>query len=71
MVKVLERIICELLYAYLEEHDILYKHRSRFCAIHLTVKALLEARDSLAYNINVGRVNWVIFFRSRESFRYG
>ena len=68
MVKVLERIICELLYAYLEEHDILCKHRSRFCAIHLTVKALLEAGDSWAYNINVGRVNWVIFLDQEKAF---
>ena len=40
--KVFERIVYVQLYAYLEEHDIIFKYQSGFGAIHSTVTALLE-----------------------------
>ena len=61
VVGVLERILYEQLYAYLEEHDKLCKHQSCFRAIHSTVTALLEATDSWAYNIDFGKINADIF----------
>ena len=57
VVKVFERIVYEQLYAYLEEHVILCKHQSGFRAIHSTVTALLEATDSWAYNVDIGKIN--------------
>ena len=61
MVRVLERILYERLYAHLEEQDKLCKHQSRFRAIHSTDIAVLEAIDSWAYNIDIERINGVIF----------
>ena len=61
MVRVLERILYEQLYAHLEEQDKLCKHQSRFRAIHSTDIAVLEAIDSWAYNIDIERINGVIF----------
>ena len=68
VVKVLERIVYEQLNAYLEEHDILCKHQSGFRAIHSTVTALLEATDSWAYNIDIGKINAVIFLDLKKAF---
>ena len=67
MVEVLERILCEQLYAYLEEQDKLCKHQSCFRAIHSTVTALLEATDSWAYNIDIKKVNGVIFLDLKKA----
>ena len=61
VVEVLERVLCEQLYAYLEEQDKLCKHQSCFRAIHSTVTALLEATDTWAYNIDFGKINADIF----------
>ena len=61
VVGVLEKILNEQLYAHLEEQDKLCKHQSCFRAIHSTVTALLEATDSWAYNINIEKINAVIF----------
>ena len=61
MVEVSERILYEQLYAYLEEHDKLWKHQSCFRAINSTDIVVLEATDSWAYNIDFGKINAVIF----------
>ena len=61
MVEVSERILYEQINAYLEEHDKLCKHQSRFRAINSTDIAVLEATDSWAYNIDFGKINAVIF----------
>ena len=66
--KVFERIVYDQLYAYLEEHDILYKNQSGFRATHSTVTALLEATDSWAYNIDNGKINGVIFLDLKKAF---
>ena len=44
------------------------KHRSGSRAIHPTVAALLEATDSWAYNINIGKINTVIFLGLKKAF---
>ena len=67
MVGVLERILNEQLYAHLEEQDKLCKHQSRFRAIHSTVTALLEATDSWAYNIDIEKINGVIFLDLKKA----
>ena len=67
VVGVLERTAYEQLNAYLEEHDKLCKHQSCFCAIHSTVTALLEATDSWAYNIDIKKVNGVIFLDLKKA----
>ena len=70
MAKVFERIVYDQLYAYLEEHNIICKYQSGFCAIHSTVTALLEATDTWAYNIERGKINVVVFLRSQKGFRH-
>lgn len=45
MVKVFERIVYDQVYAYLEEHSIIFKYQSGFRAIHSIVAAFLEATD--------------------------
>ena len=68
MVKVLETIVCELLYACLEEHHILCNHKSGFGSIHSTVTALLEVNDSWAFNINSGKINTAVFLDVKKAF---
>ena len=67
VVGVLERILNEQLYAHLEEQDKLCKHQSCFRAIHSTVTALLEATDSWAYNIDIQKINGVIFLDLKKA----
>ena len=67
VVGVLERILCEQLYSYLEEQDKLCKHQSCFRAIHSTVTALLEATDSWAYNIEIEKISGVIFLDLKKA----
>ena len=65
--KVFERIIYDQIYAYLSEHDILWKSQSGFCSIHSTVNALLEATDSWAFDIDRGNVNAVVFLDVKKA----
>ena len=44
------------------------KHQWGFHAIHSTVTALLEATDSWAYNIDIGKINAVIFLDLKKAF---
>ena len=67
-VKVFERIVYEQLYAYLETHDMLCKYQSGFRAIPSTVAALLEATDYWKYNIDIGKINAVIFLDLKKAF---
>ena len=56
--KVFERIVSDQLHTYREEHDIICKYQSSFCAIHSTATALLEATDTWR---DRGEINAVIF----------
>ena len=66
-VGVLERIVYGQLYVHFEEQDKLCKHQSCFRAIHSTVTALLKATDFWAYNINIEKINGVIFLELKKS----
>ena len=61
VVKVFERILYEQLYAYLKMHDIICKHQSSFRAIYSPFTALLEATHSWVYNLDIRKINAVIF----------
>ena len=66
--KVFERIVFDQLYAYLEEHSIICKYQSGFRSTHSTVTALLEDTDTLAYNIDRGKINAVVFLDLKKAF---
>ena len=66
--KVFERIVHDQLYAYLEEHSIIYKYQSGFRSTHSTVTALLEATDTWAYNIDRRKINAVVFLDLKKAF---
>ena len=68
MISVMARIVYDQSYAYLEEHNIIYKYQSGFRAIHSTVMALLEAMDTWAYNIDSGKINAVVFLDLKKAF---
>ena len=63
-----ERIIYDQVYAYLSEHSIIWKSQPRFRSIHSTVTSLLEATDSLAFVIDRGNVNSVVFLDLKKAF---
>ena len=56
------------LFAYLSDHNILFKHQSGFCALHLTVTAFLEATDSWACNTDIGNINAVVLLDLNSNF---
>ena len=66
--KVFERIVCNQLYACLEEQNIIRKCQSGFRSTHSTVTALLEATDTWAYNIDRGKINAVVFLHLKKAF---
>ena len=59
--KVFERIIYNQLSPFFSENRLLNKCQSRFRGLHSTVTALLEATNELAFNIDPGKVNTVMF----------
>ena len=65
---VFERIVYDQLYPYLEQHDIICKYQSGFRAIHSTVTTLLEATDTWAFNIDLGKINAVVFLCIKKPF---
>ena len=65
---VFERIVYDQLYPYLEQHDIICKYQSGFRAIHSTVTTLLEATDTWAFNIDLGKINAVVFLFLKKPF---
>ena len=56
------------MYAYLADNDFIYNYQSGFRTIHSTVTALLEARDSWAYNVDPGKINAVVFLDLKKAF---
>ena len=66
--KVFERIIYDQLYNFLTNEDIISNHQSGFRSLHSTVTALLEATDDLAFNIDCGNVNAVVFLDLKKAF---
>ena len=64
----LERIVCDQLYNFLADEDIISNHQSGFRSLHSTVTALLEATDNWAFNIDRGNVNAVVFLDLKKAF---
>ena len=50
------------------EHNLISSHQSGFRRLHSTVTALLEATDNLAFNIDSGNVNAVVFLDLKQAF---
>ena len=63
-----ERITCDQVHEYLSEHSISWKSQPGFRSIHSTVTALLEGTDSLAFVIDRGNVNSVVFLDLKKAF---
>ena len=66
--KVFERIVCDQLYNFLSNEDIISSHQSGFRSSHSTLTALLEATDNWAFNIDRGNVNAVVFLDLKKAF---
>ena len=62
--KVFERIICDQLY----QNNFLSYHQSGFRSLHSTLKALIEATDGWAMDIDRGLVSAVVFLDRKEAF---
>ena len=66
--KVFERIVYDQLHDYLIDNNMLSNSHSGFRSLHSTVTALLEATNNLAYNIDDGRVNALVFLDLKKAF---
>ena len=66
--KMLERIVYDQFYNFLNSEEIISKQQSGFRSLHSTVTALLEATDSWAFNIDRGYVNAVVFLDLKKAF---
>ena len=62
-----ERIVYDQLYAYLEEHSVICKYQLGFRSTHSTLRALLEATDTWAYNIDHDKINAVVFLDLKKA----
>ena len=63
-----DRIVYDQSYAYLEEHNIICKYHLGFRTIQSNVIALLEATDTWAYNIDLGKINAFVFLDLKKAF---
>ena len=66
--KVFERIVCDQLYNFLSNEDIISTHQSGFRSSHSTLTALLEATDNWVFKIDRGNVNAVVFLDLKKAF---
>ena len=66
--KVFERIVCDQLYNFLSDEDIISTHQSGFRSSHSTLTALLEATDNWVFKIDRGNVNAVVFLDLKRAF---
>ena len=66
--KVFESIIYDQAFAYVTEHNLISSYQSGFRRLLSTVTALLEATDNLAFNIDSGNVNAVVFLDLKKAF---
>ena len=68
MAKVFERIVCDQLYNFLSDEDIISTHQSGFRSSHSTLTVLLEATDNWPFNIDRSNVNAVVFLYLKKAF---
>ena len=68
--KIIEKIIYNHLYHYLNANGLLNRGQSGqyFCSLHSTLTALLETNDSWCVNIDRGLLNGVIFIDLKKAF---
>ena len=66
--KVFERIVCDQLYNFLSNEDIISTHQLGFRSLHSTLTALLEATDNWVFKIDRGNVNAVVFLDLKKAF---
>jgi len=63
-----ESIVYDQLYNFFSSEEILSKQQSGFRSLHSTVAARLEATDSLAFSVDCGYVNAVVFLDLKKAF---
>jgi len=68
VVKMFESIVYDQLYNFFSSEEILSKQQSGFRSLHSTVAARLEATDSLAFSVDCGYVNAVVFLDLKKAF---
>ena len=66
--KVLEKIVYDQLYQYLNNNKLLSSCQSGFRSLHRTLTALLEATNSWSVNIDNGFLNGVVFIDLKKAF---
>ena len=66
--KVLEKGIFRQLYGYLTDNDLLSKLQSGFRPKHSTLSALIQMCDDWLTNMDVGKINCVVFLDIRKAF---
>ena len=66
--KVFEKEIFRQLYGYLTDNDLLSKHQSGFRPKHSTLSALIQMCDDWLSNMDVGKINCVVFLDIRKAF---
>ena len=66
--KVLEKEIFRQLYGYLTDNDLLSKLQSGFRPKHSTLSALIQMCDDWLSNMDVGKINCVVFLDIRKAF---
>ena len=66
--KVLEKLVYDQLYHYLNDNKLLSSCQSGFRALHSTITALLEATNSWSVNIDNGFLNGVVFIDLKKAF---
>ena len=68
--KIIEKIIYNHLYHYLNANGLLYRGQSGqyFCSLHSTFTALLETNDSWCVNIDRSLLNGVIVIGLKKAF---
>ena len=66
--KVLEKLVYDQLYHYLNDNKLLSSCQSGFHSLHSTIIALLEATNSWSVNIDHGFLNGVVFIDLKKAF---
>ena len=66
--RVFERLVCEQMYAYFAENNLIQPRQYGFRSLHSTVTALLDMTNHWCLNIDKGMVSGVIFLDLKKAF---